>query len=185
MNIPATIFAVPGNLGSEPSWAVDEGHPDRHEILSTAEQLKEYPSDLTEIGSHTMSHPDLARLGGAALAHELVESKRALESLLGREVNSLSVPFGSYSQETLSAARDAGYLVVTTCDPVVVLAGKSPFTVGRFKVTPDDWDIEFRLKAKGAHQWRRAWQSLKSRVSAGEPESRKQAGPVLQAEFAE
>ncbi len=183
MNIPATIFAVPGNLGREPAWSIDEGHRDRHEILSSAEQLKEYPPELVEIGSHTMSHCDLSKLSGAALARELLDSKRAIESLLGREVISLSVPFGSYNQETLRAARDAGYSVVATCDPVVVLAGESPFTVGRFKSTPDDWHTEFRLKVNGSHQWRRAWQNLKCRVRAGKPDTCEPA-PGVQAEIA-
>jgi|CXWL01.1.fsa_nt_gi peptidoglycan/xylan/chitin deacetylase (PgdA/CDA1 family) len=164
LSIPVTIFAVSGNLGREPFWAMADCHPDRHEILSTADQLKEYPPDLIEIGSHTMTHPDLSSLTGDALAGELLGSRQALEKMLGREVFSLSIPFGSYNQESLSAAREAGYRLVVTCDPVVVRPGDSPLAVGRFKVTPDDWSIEFRLKAAGAHQWRRAWQKLASRV---------------------
>ncbi len=168
LNIPATIFAVPGNLGREPSWAITDYHPDRHEILSTANRLKEYPSDLVEIGSHTMSHPDLSMLTGDALTRELQESKQSLEKLLEREVFSLSVPFGSYNQETLRAAREAGYRLVVTCDPVMVRPGDSPQAVGRFKVTPDDWDIEFRLKAAGAYRWRRAWQRRKVQTPRGD-----------------
>jgi peptidoglycan/xylan/chitin deacetylase (PgdA/CDA1 family) len=183
MNMPATVFAVPGNLGREPSWTIAEGNSDRYEILSTAEQLKEYPPHLVEIGSHTMSHPDLSKLSGVALTREVLDSKRALESLLGREVSSLSVPYGSYNQDTLRAARDAGYSLVATCDPVVARAGERPFTVGRFKVAPDDWGIEFQLKASGAHQWRRAWQNLKGYVRSGKSCSDMQPAPAAQAEL--
>lgn len=183
LNLPATIFAVAGNLGREPSWAIADKHPDRNEILSTAEQLKDYPSDLIEIGSHTMTHPDLTTLTGDSLRDELAESKRALETLLGREVRSLSVPFGAYNQESLRAAREVGYKTVVTCDPEIALRDAPQFRVGRFKVTPDDWDIEFRWKAAGAHQWRGTWQKLKG------PNARDTAtancGPATKAKLAE
>lgn len=165
--IPATIFAVPGNLGREPSWAIADNHPDRHVVLSSAEQLREYPPDLIDIGSHTMTHRDLAMLSGDALFRELSESKQALEKLLGRTVSMLSVPYGSYNEETLRAARETGYKLVVTCDPEVMHPGNSKLRVGRFKVAPDDWDMEFWLKSAGAHRWRRAWQRLKGHSPSG------------------
>ncbi len=167
LNVPATLFVVPGNLGRKLSWAIDNRHPDRQEILSTMQQLKGYPADLVEIGSHTMTHPRLPSLTGSALAGELMESKKSLEEGLGREVVSLSVPFGLYNQQTLDAAREAGYKMVVTCDPSVLRREDSMFPIGRFKVTPDDWELEYRLKAGGNHRWRRAWQSLRGRTQAG------------------
>lgn len=167
LNIPATIFAVSGNLGREPSWAMAEGHPDRYEILSTMEQLREYSPDLIEIGSHTVTHPHLTSLTDDSLKYELGESKRMLEVALGREVSSLSVPFGAYNQETLRGAQEAGYKLVVSCDPEILRPVGPRFCAGRFKVTPDDWDFEFRWNAAGAQQWRGAWQKLKGHNACG------------------
>ena len=77
LGISATVFAVPGNLGQKPSWAIADDHPDRHERISTGEQLQKYPPALIEIGSHTMTHPDLTKLKGDSLANELAQSKKA------------------------------------------------------------------------------------------------------------
>lgn len=161
LQIPATVFAVPGNLGREPSWSMAASHPDRHELLSTAEQLREYPAELIEVGSHSLTHPDLSMLAGEQLRRELGESKSALESILERRVKSLSVPFGAYNAETLQVAKAVGYETVATCDPVIVHS-RNQWVIGRFKTTPNDWSLEFRLKAAGAGQWRKAWQNWRT-----------------------
>lgn len=161
LRLPATVFVVPGNLGRTPQWSIEEDHPDRHEILSTAEQLREYPADLIEIGSHTMSHPNLTTLSRRRLTDELTNSKDELERILGREIISLSVPFGSYDNETLETARSAGYSILATCDADCLAPDSPRFVVGRFKVEPDDWKLEYRLKARGHYQWRRSWHELR------------------------
>lgn len=165
-SIPAAVFPVAGRIASKPWWEMKYDHPDRNEPLSTPEQLRDYPSELIEIGSHTVSHADLASLDALQLRSELRESKSTLEQWTSREVRSLSVPYGSYNEHTLIAAQEAGYEMVVTCDPIAVLPGRAPFVVGRFKVTPEDWQIEYRLKATGGHAWRAAWQKMRGGLRA-------------------
>ncbi|MEK6797431.1 MAG: polysaccharide deacetylase family protein [Planctomycetota bacterium] len=153
--IPATVFAVSGNMGRSPAWAMPPGHPDTYEVLMTVEQLRSLPAELIEIGSHTATHADLTALDDVAVRSELVQSKRELEAALGRPVTAFSVPYGRCPAGLESIAGAAGYQVVVTCEPEPVKAGSNPLAMGRFKVTPDDWTIEFRLKASGAYAWRR------------------------------
>lgn len=76
----------------------------------SADQLRAAAaSPLVTIGSHTVSHPFLTRLGDADLARELAESKRFLEDVTGRAVDLFAYPTGDYDRRTISAVRDAGY----------------------------------------------------------------------------
>lgn len=61
------------------------------------------------IGAHGHHHTDLCLLPRVEAVEELARSKRALESLLDRDVDILAYPFGSYSPELVSAAEQLGY----------------------------------------------------------------------------
>jgi peptidoglycan/xylan/chitin deacetylase (PgdA/CDA1 family) len=60
-------------------------------------------------GSHTVSHPRLARLDPAALRVELSRSRSLLERQLGHPVDHLSYPFGSHDERVVRLAGEAGY----------------------------------------------------------------------------
>lgn len=76
----------------------------------SVEQLRAAAANpLVTIGSHTVSHPFLTRLGDAELARELAESKRFLEDAGGRAVDLFAYPTGDYDRRTIAAVRAAGY----------------------------------------------------------------------------
>jgi peptidoglycan/xylan/chitin deacetylase (PgdA/CDA1 family) len=153
LRIPATIFAVSGNLGRAPAWHMVEDDSDSAETVMTAEQLRSLPADLIGIGSHTVTHPMLSRLAPADVRREAIESKRDLEAIVGHAVADFSFPYGDYSDSAVAAVADAGYRRIFTSDPFVVTGGER--VMGRFAASPDDWPIEFRLKAVGAYGWLR------------------------------
>lgn len=157
LDIPVSIYAVSGNLGVRPNWTMPPGHPDASETIMTADQLRSLPPGLVTVGSHTATHRDLAAISPAEQAEELGESKGQLEAMLERPVTQLSVPYGSYRQETIREATRVGYETILTCAPEVIRPAHEAVTFGRFKVTPDDWMIEFRLAALGAYRWRKWW----------------------------
>lgn len=171
LNLPASVFVVTGNLGRLPEWPIDPRDPDATEHVMTAEQVIELSRANIEIGSHTVSHANLPRLRPDELRAELLESKRALEALLGTPIRTLSLPFGAYNRETLHAARDAGYGLILTVDPQPANPDACGGVCGRFKTDPGDWRIEFWLKARGAYAWlehirplRRIGLALRTRV---------------------
>jgi len=169
LGIPLSVYAVTGNLGERPRWVMPPGHPDADEPIMTAERIAGLPDDLAVIGSHTVTHRPLAELATAEIADELRQSKRYLEDLLDREVAELSVPYGSFHREVVVEARRAGYDLVLTCEPEVLDLPHTATTVGRFKVTPDDWMIEFRLAAFGAYRWRKWLRHRRRAESSSEP----------------
>jgi peptidoglycan/xylan/chitin deacetylase (PgdA/CDA1 family) len=82
---------------------------DRPHFMTRA-QLKELLADGMAIGSHSVSHPYLARIKDPAqLRREIFESKRILEADLGVAVTSFAYPFGHYTKEIVDLIREAGY----------------------------------------------------------------------------
>ncbi len=80
-----------------------------------------------EIGSHTVSHPVLAKVDDdAALERELLESKSAIEAHTGRPVLSMAYPVGgagAYSDRVVDAVRRAGYRFAFTYQSGVIDPG--------------------------------------------------------------
>lgn len=150
--VPATIFVTTGYMGTRAGWIAKQEHMNYHEVVLSARQLQELPSDLVCIGSHTVLHRDLSRLTPDEATAELQQSKKELESILNRPVRLLSLPFGGCSPAVLDLARKAGYQRIFLNVPVHAAAGADD-VVGRTNATPDDWSLEFMLKASGAYQW--------------------------------
>ncbi len=90
---------------------------DRYDIkgtffLDTGRIDSKYMRELTrnisqwnEIGSHTVSHPDLTRLPIDQIERELKVSKEYLENLTDKEVISFAYPFGRYNKNVVKMVR--------------------------------------------------------------------------------
>ena len=103
----ATVYVVAGHIDGINEWDWTAG--DRREDLMTAAEIIEMSAAGFEIGSHTLTHPHLTDLNEEQLQRELIDSKHTLEDLIGREVSSLSYPYGDYDDRVLAAAIVAGY----------------------------------------------------------------------------
>lgn len=74
------------------------------------DEIKELASSpLVTIGSHGYYHNDLAHIGTKKAADEMIRSKKYLEGITGKPVNSFAFPYGSYTRDIAEAAKDAGY----------------------------------------------------------------------------
>ncbi len=156
--IPATVFAVPGNLGETPCWKMSANHPESYEKTMTADQLASLSKHpLIKIGSHTVTHPNLVEISPEQAIAELADSKQQLEALLGCSVEELALPHGAYNEAVLAMAQEAGYKRIYTLDPKPVDIEYSGAVLGRFSMSPDVWKIEFMLTCTGAYAWLRPW----------------------------
>jgi len=148
LRIPVTVFAVADALGSKPKWGESYYSPD--ERVMSAEQLCKLP-DLVTVGSHTLTHANLAMLGSDAATQEIAVSREKLGRLLNRSITLFSFPFGVFNASTVRQCREAGYERVFTTEHVLAVANQ--FVVGRIAADPWDWPLEFRLKIMGAYCW--------------------------------
>ncbi len=105
-----------------------------------------------QVGSHTMTHPNIAHLGEATLRWELTESKRILEEILAAPVEHFSYPMPilipHHTDRTRQALTEAGYRTAVTSDRGVFREGNDPLTIARI-VAPHGVD-EFRWVIENA-----------------------------------
>lgn len=154
LGVPTTVFAVPGNLGAPPRWEMRAGHPEASERTMTAEELVAAEREFgCRIGSHTVRHRALATLSPGEAFEELVESKRALEEILGHPVEEFAAPYGSYDDQVVELARRAGYTRFYTLDRTLHPREGDGFVVGRYLMSPDAWWLEFWLTINGGYSW--------------------------------
>lgn len=75
-----------------------------------ADQLKEMAAAGWEIGSHSLSHPNLNSMAPDRLRAEIVDSRQRLEALLGVPVLTFAYPFGDVSSSSVDYVKFAGYI---------------------------------------------------------------------------
>ena len=66
-------------------------------------------SGLINFESHTLSHEQLDSTSPEETWNQVDGSKKALEWHLGKEINFLAYPCGSYDEELQRMVKDAGY----------------------------------------------------------------------------
>lgn len=86
-------------------WTLES---ERFPLPSEAERADILDAGI-EIGSHTVTHPDMRKLDAAALAWELTESRDRLEQITGRAVDTFCYPFGYHNRAACDAVARAGY----------------------------------------------------------------------------
>ena len=106
LGVRATFYVCPGLLSRpHPELADPEG------ALLDKEGVRELVAAGMEVGSHSLTHPDLRKLDDEALARELNESKAEIELLTGRPCRTFAYPYGLYDDRVVRAVEAAGYEV--------------------------------------------------------------------------
>lgn len=103
----AVIFALGDPSVRTSFWDRDTGfgvHP-----LMNGSDLRELRSYGFEIGSHTLSHADLAQIPIDLARKEITLSKDRLQQTLGEQVMSFSYPFGNLNASIKMLVGESGY----------------------------------------------------------------------------
>jgi len=102
----ATIFATPdGECENFKKHAATDSP-------LTHAQMREMSGCGISIQSHGMTHRYLTQLESDVARWELTESKKTLETVLGKSVEYLAIPSGAYNRTVKKLAREAGYKAV-------------------------------------------------------------------------
>jgi len=102
----------------------------------TRAQVRRMLADGWELGSHTLSHPDLTAVGPERLRRELVGSRDAIQREFGVTTDFFCFPYGRSDAAAKAAVRAAGYLGATTTHRGVASRGGDPFELPRISVSP-------------------------------------------------
>jgi peptidoglycan/xylan/chitin deacetylase (PgdA/CDA1 family) len=102
-----------------------------------------------DIEAHTMTHPDLTRIGPRSVRWQLTQSRRELESRLHRAIRLMAYPYGAYSPQVATAAARAGYEAAFTTQEGWVASSARLLTEPRVYVDIDDTMPIFAGRLRG------------------------------------
>ncbi|MBZ9686293.1 polysaccharide deacetylase family protein [Clostridium estertheticum] len=124
-NLKATVFVIPKTI-------------DKRKGYMTSNQLKELQSNGIDIQSHTLDHEELTTLSYERQLDTLKESKKILENILDKKVNYIAYPYAKYNDNTIKAAKDAGYVMGFILGGRVARKNDGIYTLHRICVIPSD-----------------------------------------------
>jgi glycosyltransferase involved in cell wall biosynthesis/peptidoglycan/xylan/chitin deacetylase (PgdA/CDA1 family) len=160
LKVPATTFITSGLLVREPAvlehFRKLTNYPTAYLDARSAAQLH---SAGFEIGAHTHSHANLARLDLEETRDQVLHSRRIIEDAIAAPVRSFAYPFGKrgihYTPETVTVVREAGFHGAAAVAFRSVTARESirVFEVPRFFVNRSDTLHTFEQKVKGHFDW--------------------------------
>lgn len=146
--ITALEFLIAGKLGGRNEWDVAKG--DVPQPLMDAAQVRTWLAAGHQIGSHSLTHPNLRKIPPAQAREEITTSKKKLEDTFGVPVDHFCYPYGSYNEAIRDMVAAAGYRTASTVKHGIPLPGESPFELKR--ITPLTAPELFR---KALHRLRR------------------------------
>jgi len=107
-----------------------------------------------EFGSHTYSHPNLAKIDLDKAKEELIISKDMIEAQIKREVKFLAYPWGQlhyFNPKIVSIVSQAGYNLACSILWGKITKRSSIFALPRIRIDP--WDRLEGFKSKILGDW--------------------------------
>ncbi len=119
-------------------------------VMLTWEGVRQLIRQGHIIGSHTLSHPNVAYIGPHDLSNELVASKAEIEKHTTTTVHHFSYPSPimepHYTNESTAAARAAGYISAVTCTTGTAMQGDNALTLKRISAKQTPLELEWALE---------------------------------------
>jgi len=114
----------------------------RHKVTTqreamTIQELQEISnSKFITIGSHTVTHPILPNCTNDELRFEIIESKKIIEQIISKPINSFSFPNGDYGSREIEYVKQAGYEISFGIEPKYLTKSslEGIFNLPRFEV---------------------------------------------------
>jgi peptidoglycan/xylan/chitin deacetylase (PgdA/CDA1 family) len=175
--LPATFFVTAGLIETTRRFDHDAASPHRFANL-TWEQIRSLAARGFEIGSHGMSHRNLARCPREEAQAEIVQSREILREKLGTPPRSFAYPFGGprdITSEVLGEIRAAGFDLVTSAYGGVNMGRLDPGNVLRVGIS-DTFDVlAFRAKIEGI-ALQNIWSRMTGRGASRDSRNAAEAG---------
>lgn len=90
--------------------------------------------DAVELGAHSVTHPHLDELSLSEMESEVSSSKRQLEQLLGRPVETFAYPYGAYDRRVREAVIAAGFQSAAAVKNALSHREDDPWAIARWTV---------------------------------------------------
>lgn len=150
----ATAYLITDCVSDRATPAVFKGRP-----CLTWEDVRALHADGFEFGSHTVSHPELVRVGPRELQRQLAESRDAIARRLGVPVPGFAYPYAfpvagrAFVARLQEVLRNTGYSHCVTTRIGRLRAGFDSVLMPRLPVNQDDDRAMLAAKLTGAYDW--------------------------------
>jgi peptidoglycan/xylan/chitin deacetylase (PgdA/CDA1 family) len=118
--------------------------------MLTWDELRSLGCNGHTIGSHTMTHPNMAHIPENEMRTELVEAKCRIEQELGTPIPHFSYPCPAlqphWSDRTANASRQAGYATAVTTNGGVVRSNDNPLALRRIRPSKTADGLQWNLE---------------------------------------
>ena len=162
--IKPTIFIVTGFINKKID--ITNSFQDYRELKSLSwEQIKEMSKDGVEFGSHTYSHPNLAKIDLDEDREEIVVLKEMIESQIKKEVKFLAYPWGQldcFNSKIISIVSQSGYHLACSTLWGKITKRSPIFALPRIRIDPWDTLEDFEAKILGEWNYIKYFHILKS-----------------------
>jgi peptidoglycan/xylan/chitin deacetylase (PgdA/CDA1 family) len=119
-------------------------------LMMTYDQLRGLARHGHIVGSHTMTHPNMAQLKPEDAHFELADSKQRLELQLGMPINHFSYPCPAlsphWSEQTVEQSRTIGYQTAVTTDSGLTRRGDRLLCLKRLRPTKSQAGLRWNLE---------------------------------------
>ena len=139
--LPATCFVIASQ--------VDSGN---RRFMNADELASALEGGLITVGSHSLTHRSIARIGERDAVREMTESKTRLEALLGEPIRHFCYPYGTFNDfdhRSESALKQGGYASACTSINGTNLRPDTIYRLRRTKVEWGDSLNTFKLMLRG------------------------------------
>ncbi|MCP8686265.1 polysaccharide deacetylase family protein [Marinobacterium sedimentorum] len=149
----ATLYLVVDRFDRD--WSTSKkAHHDSGELmhepkLSDDQVRAMLASGCWELGGHTRTHANLARLDAIGKKAEIADGREQLEQRFDAPVRSFAYPFGIYDAQDVRLTEAAGFdNAVTTVEGIDADICARRFELSRVKVSGKDSRLAFRLRMR-------------------------------------
>ncbi len=150
--LPATVFLVTG-------FIQDRQSSGSKAVYLSWSEVRELGARGIQIGSHTVTHPELKFLHFREIEEELARSKRTIEDATGGEVKSFSYPY-AFPETQKAFARSLAELLArhgyqNGVSTIIGTAGPRDHRFFLPRLPVNSWDDLrfFRAKLEGGYDW--------------------------------
>jgi len=131
----------------------DSGELMREAKLTDPQVIQLLGTGRWELGGHTITHANLAKLDRDEKLAEIRDSKLALEQQFRTRLSSFAYPFGIYDPTDVELAEQAGFeTAVTTVEGIDADLSAQRFELKRIKISGKDSWLAFRLRMRSGRR---------------------------------
>ena len=99
-------FNISANLFSPEGFVHPNGKV--HRRMTASQCLKTYTEDVCEVAIHGYNHTLLPNMDSAGIVCEIIDDRRGLEALFGRQIHGMAYPYGKTNDTVVDVLRLCG-----------------------------------------------------------------------------